>query len=63
MLSFPERFPLKFSHFFYLNINLSNGTSYSGNTCFDEKNENCMLTTKFELYSLKLNLASFKLPF
>ena len=44
----------------YLNVNLINGVSYSENSCFDEDKKNCITTTKFDLFNLKLDLSSFK---
>ena len=44
----------------YLNVNLINGISYSENNCFDENKKNCIATTKFDLFNLKLDLSSFK---
>ena len=45
----------------YLNINLFNGNSYSDSECFEEKKSNCQITSKFDIFSLKLDLSSFKL--
>ena len=45
----------------YLNINLLEGISYSENECFDKNVSNCIITTNFDLFSLKLDLSSFKL--
>ena len=45
----------------FLNINLYNGTSYSEKKCFEKKKSNCTTTTKFDIFSLKLDLSSFKL--
>jgi len=45
----------------YLNINLLNGTSYSENDCFEKSKSNCHITTQFDVFSLKMDLSSFKL--
>ena len=45
----------------YLNINLFNGNSYSDTDCFEENKSNCQIISKFDLFSLKLDLSSFKL--
>ena len=45
----------------YLNINLLNGISYSENECFEKEKSNCQVTTKFNIFSLKLDISSFKL--
>ena len=45
----------------YLNINLLNGISYSEKECFEKNQSNCQITTQFDVFSLKLDLSSFKL--
>tara|TARA_B100000674_G_scaffold95148_1_gene67743 strand:+ start:1978 stop:3213 length:1236 start_codon:yes stop_codon:yes gene_type:complete len=45
----------------YLNIHLFNGNSYSDTDCFEENKSNCQIISKFDLFSLKLDLSSFKL--
>jgi len=45
----------------YLNINLLDGISYSEKECFEQNTSNCQITTQFDVFSLKLDLSSFKL--